>query len=117
MRALLCFSLLALLAGCGTTSTGAPVYTLRPSDAPEKLGRPTTGYTGGLDAIVSFPDFDDVGVNEFKGPESAGFRFHTRPRHWYVEPEFGMMITDEHDGNFNLGGINLDVTSTTIIVY
>ena len=107
MRALLCFSLLALLAGCGTTTTGAPVYHLRPSDAPAKLAEETKTYAGGIEAVVSFPDFDDVGTNEFKGPESAGFRFHARPRTWYVAPEVGVMITDEGSAGFPLESMEL----------
>ena len=101
MRALLCITLLALTAGCATTSTGEPVYRLRPKDSND-LGEIQRKYTGAVEAMVTFPNFDDVGANQFKSPESAGFRIHARPRSWYVAPELGLLITDEHSGAFVL---------------
>ncbi len=101
MRVLLCITLLALTAGCATTSTGEPVFRLRP-EAPTEPGEVSRSYTGGFEAMVTFPDFDDVGTRMFKSSESAGFRVHARPTSWYVAPEIGVLITDEHSGPFVL---------------
>jgi len=106
MRTLICLPLLALLVGCGTTSSGDPLYRLRPAET-DLAGESRSGFTGGLQGIVSFPEFSDVGSNEFKGPESAGFRVFARPGHWLWAPELGIMLTDEHDGDFDLKALEI----------
>lgn len=106
MRALLCLALLALTAGCATTTSGEPVFRLRPKDS-NNLGEATSKYTGGFEAIVSFPEFDDFGATEFKSPESTGFRVHARPSSWFVAPEGGLMFTEETNGGVELESLEL----------
>jgi hypothetical protein len=101
MRALLCLSLLALVAGCATTSTGGPLFRLRPKgDA--VTGEPATGYSGNFDVLVTFPEFDDVSGVEFKSSESIGFRVSARPASWYIAPELGYLNTEESKNNVDL---------------
>ncbi len=106
MRAILCCLFLCLTAGCASTTTGDPVWTLRPKDT-NKIGESTAKYTGNADVVVSFPNLDDFGTTEFKSAESAGFRISARPRNWYVAPELGMMITDEAEGDVELNSTEL----------
>lgn len=106
MRALLCLALLALTAGCATTTSGEPVFRLRPKDS-NQLGEATSKYTGGLEAMVTFPEFDDFGTTEFKSAESTGFRVHARPSSWFVAPELGLLITDETNGAVELQALEL----------
>jgi hypothetical protein len=94
MRALLSLTLLALLAGCATTSSGGPLFRLRPKGDPV-TGAPATGYSGNVDILITFPEFDDVGGVEFKSPESAGIRVSARPVSWYIAPEIGYLNTEE----------------------
>lgn len=95
MRALICLCLLALLAGCATTSTGGPVFRLRPAGDPV-TGEPATGWNGNFDVMLTFPDLDEpVGGVEFKSSESVGFRLSARPSSWYIAPEIGYLNTEE----------------------
>ena len=78
MRALICLSILALVAGCATTSSGGPVFRLRPGPDPV-TGEAATGWAGNLDVMLTFPDLDEpVGGVEFKSSESVGFRVSAR---------------------------------------
>lgn len=100
MRAFLCLTLLALTAGCAT-STGEPVMRLRPPDT-DFSGEARAGYTGNFDVLLALTDYDDLGSVEFKNTESIGFRISARPSSWYLAPEVGYNYTDETESGIKL---------------
>jgi len=102
MRALLSLTLLALLAGCATTSSGGPLFRLRP-EADPVTGEAPSDWAGNFDILLTFPEDASVPGTEFKSPESVGFRVAARPANWYVAPELGYLNTEE-----SKNGVDLD---------
>jgi hypothetical protein len=94
VTAFLCGSLLSVAAGCATTSTGEPVFRLRPKADPV-TGAPPGKWSGHVEALYTVPDFDPIGSLEYKSADSLGFRLSARPSHWYVAPEIGYLNTEE----------------------
>ncbi len=83
MRAFLCLSLLVLTAGCATSS-GGPVFRLRPAPDPA-TGTPAKRFTGTAGVTVDTQSHD------------LGFSIVARPSSWYVAPEVGFTIASDSD--------------------
>jgi hypothetical protein len=89
MRAFLCLFILALTAGCATTS-GEPVFRLRPK-VNEETGQRDKAYKGNADIVFTVPDYDSGSGT----PNGFGLRVNARRSNWYVAPEIGFGFVDE----------------------
>ena len=99
MRAFLCLILLSLVAGCATT-TGEPVFRLRPKKNPE-TGQRDKEYSGNFDLSLALPNFDDPGGDT----DALGLSLSARPTSWWIAPEIGISAFDEGDDGNDLDAI------------